>query len=441
MLSSSSSSSPTADQDVKLRHRNTMTASATTTRTPTSTSPDLDTGKAVHSSSGAQDTFLTEEKFQIKELLIEEQHCRGKPSDLVSNSSSSANAQPHMAQAHRRQTLSESSDESHSNQLTTIGDCMEYRNKSAVDTMRSNTLQRQTSSNNATGATTLRSSTTSRYINLFMEIAIRVLLCYGTVKFERTIAFKRIIHPEEVWLYKNPISKDYVPASTALFWIIFAPLVLIFSNFLMSRNKRDFRQATYAFTLGLVMNGFFTSLIKVSVGRPRPDFFYRCFPDGVMGESFEKCTGDEKVIEEGRKSFPSGHSSMTFAAFGFMSFFLASKLHVFNERGRGQSWRLCISLVPLLVALEVAISRTCDYHHHWQDVLVGSLLGICVSYLCYRQYFPSIFSKNCHRPYSSRDKYLADQKNCFANSALNADADHTDENQPLISAEKENKWI
>lgn len=50
----------------------------------------------------------------------------------------------------------------------------------------------------------------------------------------------------------------------------------------------------------------------------------------------------------------------------------------------------------------VAISRTEDYRHHWQDVFIGGLLGAGCAYFAYRQYYPSLIHVECHNPYSAR---------------------------------------
>ncbi|XP_046385281.1 phospholipid phosphatase 4 [Ischnura elegans] len=270
--------------------------------------------------------------------------------------------------------------------------------------------------------------------NIWLEVLIRALLSILFLELEGATPFVRVIQPDELWLYKNPRTNSYVPSSVLWPLVFLTPTIVILIVFLVQKDKTDVCQAILALSLALAMNGVLTNTVKIIVGRPRPDFFWRCFPDGRSNSEMD-CTGDSRTVAEGRKSFPSGHSSFAFTSGGFLAFYLAAKLHVFSPfalskgvRGVGvegggetswlllssggwsgvvkrqrSGWRLCISLLPVVGALLIALSRTCDYHHHWQDVVCGSLLGLSVSYLCYRQYFPPLSSPLCSQPYVSLD--------------------------------------
>lgn len=46
---------------------------------------------------------------------------------------------------------------------------------------------------------------------------------------------------------------------------------------------------------------------------------------------------------------------------------------------------------------------------HWQDVFIGSVLGLAMSYFAYRQYYPPLGSSRSHHPFSPRIARSSDE--------------------------------
>ncbi|KAF5961320.1 hypothetical protein HYC85_002529 [Camellia sinensis] len=184
-------------------------------------------------------------------------------------------------------------------------------------------------------------------------------------------------------------------------YAVLLPIAIFLFFYFRRKDVYDLHHAILGLLFSVLVTAVLTDGIKDAVGRPRPDFFWRCFPDGKdiydqLGDVI--CHGQTSIVKEGHKSFPSGHTSWSFAGLGFLSLYLSGKIKAFDRRGHVS--KLCIVFLPLLIASLVAISRVDDYWHHWQDVFAGGLLGLTVAIFCYLQFFPPPYHAEGWGPYA-----------------------------------------
>lgn len=206
-------------------------------------------------------------------------------------------------------------------------------------------------------------------------------------------------------------------------------------------------------SMAYLLNGVITDVIKNLYGRPRPDFLSRCFTPnedkfrrggskqnewitlpsrnypfsntnlqkeairrfgangtekgnvafpyiedvGNMVEYQDCINSDDHFLRKGgRRSFPSGHTSFSFAGATLCALYsyywlgkVSSKsINAFGPiKIPGYSMRIAALFIWLVPAIYVAISRTQDYRHFPTDVIGGALIGIITTTLVFVQYY------------------------------------------------------
>ncbi|XP_069150638.1 lipid phosphate phosphatase 2 isoform X4 [Solanum lycopersicum] len=238
--------------------------------------------------------------------------------------------------------------------------------------------------------------------------------------------FYRFVGKDMMEDLKYPLKSNTVPFWAVPVYAVLLPMVVFLLIYFRRRDVYDLHHAILGLLFSVVVTAVITGAIKDAVGRPRPDFFWRCFPDGK--EVYDKwgdvvCHGDKNVVREGHKSFPSGHTSLSFAGLGFLSLYLSGKIQVFDCRGHVA--KLCLVLLPLLLASLVAISRVDDYWHHWQDVFAGGLIGLVVATLCYLQFFPPPYNDQGWATYAYFRMLEESQGAVETSNGENANANNT----------------
>ena len=226
-------------------------------------------------------------------------------------------------------------------------------------------------------------------------------LVYLAGSLELVEPFQRYLVPETLPKYSYPFlasSNVSVPTWTLPFLGVFLPLGIIASVAAFTGSSwLEIRRACAGLCVSVSLGWAITNLLKVSIGGYRPDFLYRCWPDGNVAwasPGVPACVPtNPRDVLEGRKSFPSGHSSMSFSGLGFAALYATAKLGVFSPydysmsgthpKDRATMLRIVCAWWPLALATWVAVSRWRDYWHHSEDVICGSALGLLTSYVAW----------------------------------------------------------
>jgi len=181
--------------------------------------------------------------------------------------------------------------------------------------------------------------------------------------------------------WEHPLAPYYV-----LFIItLLLPTAVFGLSQIWLKSRHDFHHATLALFTAFAFVMVFTEMIKNQAGRYRPDYYWR------------ESTGDEKTIRDGRYSFPSGHSSVSFGCLVVLSCYILSKFKVFTSNGGGL-WKVAIAMIPMEIAWIIAVSRTMDNHHNFSDIVAGLCLGLPIGVFSYFLYYPPLNSPDCDIP-------------------------------------------
>ncbi|KAL0486361.1 lipid phosphate phosphatase [Acrasis kona] len=189
-----------------------------------------------------------------------------------------------------------------------------------------------------------------------------------------------------------PSLPSIVPTWVVGLLITILPTLIFIIVFYYQRSTHDLHHALLGLGESIVITMTVTDIFKILAGRLRPNFLARCLPDAA-GD----CSQVGSTVRDARLSFPSGHSSMSFAGMIFLSLYLTGKLRTFSREG-GSLWKALVCLFPMFIAGMVAVSRTLDYHHNYDDIIAGTLIGCFIGLVCYHLQYPSLFDEKCHKP-------------------------------------------
>ncbi|KAL1306784.1 hypothetical protein AAFC00_005445 [Neodothiora populina] len=289
--------------------------------------------------------------------------------------------------------------------------------------------------------------------------------------------YRRPFSPVDLSISYPHVEHDLISTVVLVVISLIAPAIIIFlysailipwpgkqsrtsQSTFWKRKLWEFNAGWMGLALSYALAFMITQGIKNLIGKPRPDLLSRCQPDlaniadHVVGGYFGRdvaptwtlvsssiCTQtDHALLDEGFRSFLSGHSSNAWAGLTYLSLWLASKLNLcipylhpqtmINEKRQAEVkaasavddrstllplhyhdpnsnatsrpvvaferaaapplFGVAFCLVPVCVAFYIGSTRYVDFKHKGLDIFSGSVLGIMTAWLGFRLYHGSL---------------------------------------------------
>eukprot|EP00551_Chaetoceros_affinis_P004916 CAMPEP_0203668686 /NCGR_PEP_ID=MMETSP0090-20130426/5251_1 /ASSEMBLY_ACC=CAM_ASM_001088 /TAXON_ID=426623 /ORGANISM="Chaetoceros affinis, Strain CCMP159" /LENGTH=350 /DNA_ID=CAMNT_0050533187 /DNA_START=213 /DNA_END=1265 /DNA_ORIENTATION=- len=224
----------------------------------------------------------------------------------------------------------------------------------------------------------------------------------------RPIPYQQLPNSNDVVLdfaLNNPLVEDVTfPSGLLIHTCITIPLILLILVTAviapapqLKPKYHDVHSAVCVLLMTIGMSEFLTQVLKYYVGRLRPNFYALCGFD----ISTLSCLNSIEMETEGRSSFPSGHSSLSFSAMGVLAYFFLGRVGIAAACNSGNQMEkntlrkklhAYFALSPLLYSTFCASSRLVDNWHHPGDVVAGTCLGLFCSTVGYHLFYSPVTS-------------------------------------------------
>ncbi|KAF3925129.1 hypothetical protein ABW20_dc0100733 [Dactylellina cionopaga] len=218
-----------------------------------------------------------------------------------------------------------------------------------------------------------------------------------------------IVYPEMAY----PLRNNIIPIWLAAFLASMIPITFILLFQIRIKSFWDTNNAILGLLYSLINAAVFQVFLKWLIGGLRPHFLAVCNPDvtlppaGAAGGTAEftknaasgfgylmytraVCRGNEDDINDSLESFPSGHSTASFAGFVFLFLWFNAKLKLWSNY-HPSMWKMILTYSPLLGAVLIAGSLTIDEFHHWYDVLAGACIGTIFAFGGFRMVYAAVW--------------------------------------------------